>query len=354
MTQARIPASVVLSLGVHTAALAAFGFLMHEAPKQAAKVVEGVDLLIQAPKPRLPPGESAPKPKPLSTMDFLKLAIPTRPHAAAPAQLSIKLQEHKTALAAAPKLEERKKDFAPKLEALNLSDRPVEAAKLDVKINRRQAAATLAALPRLEDVGRKRVRNLPEALALEDSRREAVAAGVPAMALKAPSRREALAAVSALQEAAPSSERSAPSRGLGSLLPERPLLTEARPQAAPRLAAVSEAAPKPQRRQTEQAQAVQKKGIDIEGPLADRKISSYAVPTFPAWAKAQGILEADVAIRFTVDEEGNVMSGMRVTSTSGYGRIDKLAMDSLANWRFAPKPGAGVQWGVITFRFLLE
>ena len=209
------------------------------------------------------------------------------------------------------------------------------------------------ALPRLEDVGRKRVHNLPEALALEDSRREAVAAGIPAMSMKAPSRREALAAVSALKEAAPT-ESAAERRGLGSLLPERPLLAEARPQAAPRLAAVSEAAPKPQRRQTEQAQAVQKKGIDIEGPLADRKIKSYSVPTFPAWAKAQGILEADVAIRFTVDEDGNVMPGMRVTSTSGYGRIDKLAMDTLSRWIFASKPGAGVQWGVITFRFLLE
>ncbi len=94
--------------------------------------------------------------------------------------------------------------------------------------------------------------------------------------------------------------------------------------------------------------------MQIEGPLADRKIASYVVPTFPNWARDQGILEADVGIRFTVDEDGNVMPGMRIENSSGYGRLDKLAMEALKNWSFAPKPGAGVQWGVITFKFVLE
>jgi TonB family protein len=94
--------------------------------------------------------------------------------------------------------------------------------------------------------------------------------------------------------------------------------------------------------------------VEIEGPLADRKISAYSVPPFPDWARSQGILEASVGIRFTVDEDGIVMSGMRVVNTSGYGRLDKLAMESLKSWRFASQPGAGVQWGVITFRFVVE
>lgn len=356
MTETRIPTSVLASVGLHGGLLVLFGLAMREGPKQAPKIVEGVDLLISAPKPRVAPGESAPKPPPLSTMDFLKLALPAAPRAAAPAQLSVKMPERRIALADAPKLEERaKKDFGPKLEALDLANHPADAAKLDVKITRRQAAATLAALPRLEEVGRRRVKNLPQALELEDRRREAVAAsGLPEMTIKAPSRRQALAAASALQEAAPA-ERAPERKGLGSLLPERPLLMEARPQAvmAPRLEKVASIAPKLERRQAEQAGA-EKKGIEIEGPLADRKVAAYSVPSFPDWAKNKGILEADVAIRFTVSEDGDVMPGMRVQNSSGYGRLDKLAMESLKSWRFAPKPGAGVQWGVITFRFILE
>ena len=353
-SSAKLPTSVVISLGLHGGALVAFGLMMHATPKERAQVVSGVILLSEAPKPR--PGVAAVKPPPLSTFDFLKLALPAAPRAAAPAQLSIKLQEHKIALAAAPKLEDRAPKNLPKLQALDLGEHPTEAAKLDVKINdRRQAAQTLAALPRLEDVGRKRIKNLPQALVLEDQRREAVAqAGLPDVTLKPTSRRQALAAVSALQEAAPP-ERAAEKKF--SLLPDRPLVMEAHPQPvmAAKLEKVTTMAPKLERRNAAVADAAKTtKGVEIEGPLADRRIAAYSVPTFPAWARDQGILEADVGIRFTVDEDGNVMPGMRVEHSSGYGRLDKLAMESLKNWSFAPKPGAGVQWGVITFKFVLE
>ena len=349
MTAPRLPVPVMISLGLHGGALVLFGLMMHAAPKQAAQVVTGVELLTQAPKPRATAG--VPKPPPLSTMDFLKLALPTRPHVAAPEQLAIKMPEHKIALADAPKLQEKTMRDLPKLQALDLGAHPEEAAKLDVKISRRQAAATLAALPRLEDVGRSRIKNLPQALALEDQRREAVAAqGLPDVTIKPTSRHQALQAAAVLQEAAPPEQE----KRLGSILPDRPLLMEAHPQAvmAPRLEKIA-AAPKPARVQAAQADA-QKKGVQIEGPLADRKIAAYAVPTFPDWARSQGILGADVGIRFTVDEDGNVLSDMQVVTSSGYGRLDKLAMESLKSWRFAPKPGAGVQWGVITFKFVLE
>jgi TonB family protein len=355
-SSAKLPASVVISLSLHGAALVFFGLMMRAAPKQAAKVVEGVELLTQAPKPR--PENASPKAPPLSTMDFLKLALPSAPRAAAPAQVRLQEPERKIALADAPKLQDRAQRALPKLQALSLADRPADAAKMDVKIqDRRQATTTLAALPRLEDVGRKRIKNLPQALALEDQRREAVAAiGMPDVKLKTSTRGQGVAAVAALQEAAPASE-SGGGKKLGSLLPEKPLLLDAHPQAAmaaPKLEKVAADAPKLQRRQATQAEAKQTKGMSIEGPLADRKIASYSVPPFPSWAKDQGILEADVAIRFTVDEDGGVMPGMRVVNSSGYGRLDKLAMDSLKTWRFVSKPGAGVQWGVITFKFVLE
>lgn len=354
MAEARIPTSVAVSLGLHGGLLVFFGLMMREAPKQAAKVVEGVDLIIQQKTAAAP--AAAVKPPPLSTFDFLKLALPTPVRAAAPAQLDVKIPEHKVNLAE-PKLQDSARKDLPKLQALDLSEHRVDAAKLDVKMDRRHAAAALAALPRLEDVGRRRVKNLPQALELEDRRREAVAAaGLPALDAKPTSRRQAAAAVAALQEAAP--PPSAASRNSLSSLLAKPALQEARPQAAmdaPKLARIDEA-PKVQRRQAAQAADVAepKKGVEIEGPLADRKIRSYSVPPFPDYLKSQGVLEADVAIRFTVDEDGNVMPGMRVTSSSGYGRVDRLAMDALKVWRFVPAPGAGIQWGVITFRFVTE
>jgi TonB family protein len=353
-SSAKLPTSVVISLGLHGGALVAFGLMMHATPKERSQVVSGV-ILLSSPKPRAVAG--VPKPPPLSTFDFLKLALPSTPRAAAPAQLALKIPEHKIALAAAPKLEDRSPKTLPKLQALDLGEHPTEAAKLDVKIHdRRQASQTLAALPRLEDVGRKRIKNLPQALVLEDQRREAVAAaGLPDVALKPTSRRQALAAVSTLQEAAPP-ER-AVEKKFGSILPERPILMEAHPQAvmAAKLEKVTAATPKLERRNAAVADAAKTtKGVEIEGPLADRRIAAYSVPTFPAWARDQGILEADVGIRFTVGEDGAVLPGMRVEHSSGYGRLDKLAMESLKSWSFAPKPGAGVQWGVITFKFVLE
>lgn len=347
-----MPASVTVSLALHAGGLALFLGVAKTTPEQAAAVVEGVDLLISAPRPQV---SAAPKPQ-MSTMDFLKLALPQRAPAAQ--AMTLKLPESRRPLElAAPKLDERSRRDLPKLEALDLGkDRAISAAKLETKlVDRRSAAATLAAMPRLEEVGRKRVRDLPQALALEERRQQAVSAvGVaPVGSVPAPSRRQAVAAMAALNEAAPPPS-AAPARGLSSLLPES-RLDMGRAAAAPaRLAPVAET-PKPIRRAAAAAaEAGERKGVEIEGPLADRKVTAYVVPTFPEWARAQGILEAQVAIRFNVDAAGAVLPDMRVERTSGYGRLDKLTMESLKSWRFAPKPGAGVQWGVITFRFVLE
>ena len=54
------------------------------------------------------------------------------------------------------------------------------------------------------------------------------------------------------------------------------------------------------------------------------------------------------------ERDGAVMPDMRVEHTSGYGRLDRLAMDSLRNWKFEPIAAQERQWGIITFRFLLE
>lgn len=352
MTAPRLPTSVTVSLALHAGVLALFlGAAAKQAPEQAARIVDGVDLLIAAPKPQ---AAVVAKPQ-MSTLDFLKLALPARP--AATAAMTLKLPEARKPLElAAPKLDERARRDLPKLEALDLGkERTMSAAKLEAKLeNRRSAAAALAAMPRLEEVGRRRVRDLPQALALEERRQEAVAAvGLAPVNAAAPSRRQAVAAMATLNEALPAAPAT-PARGLAALLPESRLeMGRAQAVEPVRLAKVA-AAPQPARRAAAAAEAGAKKGVEIEGPLSNRKVVAYAVPSFPEWARSQGILEAAVAIHFTVDAEGLVMSAMRVERTSGYGRLDKLAMESLKSWRFVPSPGAGVQWGVITFRFVLE
>lgn len=352
MTQ-RVPASVLISLAFHAGFLVLFLGLVKEGPKQAAQIVEGVDLLIAPSRPR--PVVGTPKPA-LSTMDFLKMALPSTPRRAELAAVDLKIPEsRKPLLAEAPKLEESARKLAPKLEQLDLARSRVSAAKIDAEpMSRRRAAQTLAALPKLEEVGRRRVKNLPEALALEDRRVEAATMlGGALEAPRATSRRQVLAAAAVLEEAeapAPSAAR----KGL-SILPDaidlRPRVEAA---IAPKFEKIA-AAPKLERRQAAAAsEGAPKKGVEIEGPLKDRKVVNAAIPQFPEWARLQGLMEAEVAIRFNVDADGAVMPGMRVERGSGYGRLDRLCMENLRNWTFAPAPGSGAQWGIITFRFVLE
>ena len=345
-----MPASVTISLAAHAGFLVLFLGIAKEAPKEAARIVEGVDLLIAPARPKI-----VAAPKPLSTMDFLKMALPSQPRRAALQAVDIKVPDRKTTLADAPKLVDSTRKLAPKLEALDLARSRVDAAKIDVTPQtRRRAAQTLAALPVLQDVGRRRVKNLPEALALEDRRREATAILGGALDAPAPtSRRQVMAAAAVLAEAEQPVARPSTRSGF-SVLPEQ---IELRPRGGAVMAQRVEridAAPKLARRQAAAAPDAPKKGIDIEGPLANRKVVGSSIPVFPEWARQQGLMEAEVAIRFTVDAEGNVMSGMRVERTSGYGRLDRLVMESLRSWTFAPAPGSGAQWGVITFRFVLE
>ena len=350
-----MPTSVMVSLAFHAGFLIIFLGFVKEGPRQAAQIVEGVDLLIA---PRAKPEAGVPKPA-ITTMDFLKMALPAvQAHRAAPVAVDVKLESRKPVLADAPKLVDSTRKLAPKLEALDLARSRVSAAKIEPAepMSRRHAAQTLAALPKLEEVGRRRVKNLPEALALEDKRLEATALlGSGALSAPAPtSRRQAVAAAAVpLQEAegAPAAAK----RGL-SLLPDAIDLRPHRAEAAraPRVEKIA-AEPKLERRAAAVAtEEGPKKGVEIEGPLKDRKVLSATIPKFPEWAQKQGLMEAEVAIRFNVDAEGLVMPGMRVERTSGYGRLDRLCMDSLRNWTFVPAPGSGAQWGVITFRFILE
>lgn len=97
-----------------------------------------------------------------------------------------------------------------------------------------------------------------------------------------------------------------------------------------------------------------KKSIQISGQVVGRKILASYLPVYPDWARVKNI-EADVVIRFYVSFQGIVREKLYLERTSGYSKLDQLAMESLKKWVFEPlKTTAGDQWGIITFRYLLE
>ncbi len=105
---------------------------------------------------------------------------------------------------------------------------------------------------------------------------------------------------------------------------------------------------------TGKLKSVKHKGMEISGPLADRKILKAAAPKYPVWAKNQGV-EADVVVRFYVSADGQVLDRMIIERTSGYRRLDELCKKTLKKMLFAPlESGDQVEWGFITFHFKLK
>jgi TonB family protein len=96
-------------------------------------------------------------------------------------------------------------------------------------------------------------------------------------------------------------------------------------------------------------------GAQMTGPVADRPIVSYRTPTYPEWAKNEGV-EASVMIYFVVLPDGRVKENVMVERTSGFADFDEKAVDAILAWQFEPlEPGvAGEQWGTILFHYRLE
>lgn len=353
----RLPASAMTSLALHAGFFGAYLYAVQRTKKEQLRVISNVGLIVQVKRPVALPRAMPKAATPPSSWNFLKLALPTIPRAAAPQTMQVKLPEIKKTLMAEP---EKLKDLGrlqkeAKIEALELDRKRIDAVKIESKFTEKTRTAALASLPRLEEVGTRRVRNLPQAVALEERRQEAVA--LQQIGSPPPSGRRVTQTqvMDILREATPA-ERGALGDKMLSVLPAGGAI-DMQPQrvAAPVRPAFKEVAPTaPARRQASVQDAEKKKSLEIEGPLANRSVVSYDVPAFPDWAKSQRILEAEAAIRFFVSPAGDVLPGMRVERSSGYGRLDRLCMDALKNWKFAPIAGGERQWGVITFRFLLE
>jgi TonB family protein len=96
-------------------------------------------------------------------------------------------------------------------------------------------------------------------------------------------------------------------------------------------------------------------GARLLGPVADRPLVSHQVPTYPEWAKKEGV-EGSVSIRFLVQPDGRVRENLLVERTSGFEDFDANATRALLAWRFEPLTGSSIgdQWGVITFNYRLS
>ncbi len=96
------------------------------------------------------------------------------------------------------------------------------------------------------------------------------------------------------------------------------------------------------------------KNVEIVGPIVNRNIVYSEIPEYPIWAKAKGI-ESEVRMKFWVESTGEVVN-IDVIQKSGYLRLDLLAKNSLAKWKFTSLEDdieQIKQWGEIVVRFVL-
>jgi TonB family protein len=354
----RVGVAIGVSLVLHVGGMAGFLYLDAKRDKSVEVAISDVELHFEQEQQKAQPARARKRPPPASMKDFLKMALPSVRKTRSLAQIDRPKIERTLMEMPKAKLRDRgRMQNVPKMN-LDLNKRRASMAKLNAQPLTQRRSSQLAALPKLEEVGTRRAApKILAAAALEERQQ-----GPRLAAIKSPlaaTRRNAPQAAPLLgQEASP--KKTLGSR-LANLLPEKTSainMASRRTVAPKRMEIKKTIAPPPTRAKPRQLAQVNKpkKAVEIEGPLRNRKVIAHSIPTFPGWLQDTGVIEADVAIKFFVNPEGRVVDGrMRVDRSSGYGRLDRLAMQHLKSWRFEPLALAtGDQWGIITFRFLLE
>ncbi|MBI4801788.1 MAG: energy transducer TonB [Elusimicrobia bacterium] len=328
-------------------------------PETKDILISNVDLLLQE-KTAAAPG---PKPVRNKTFEFLKMALPAIPKIeAAPAfrlpTIDIKTPEvRRTAVAVAQKLPERsgRLQAQEKLE-MDIRLRRTAAINADLGIKAERTAVAPAPRIELEEVGMKKAPPLPGNIRFDETARAERPQTMQALNIAV----ERAKKVSALpQGLAENTGAMKPAMGLARVNVAMPakITEETKVNLSAGLrkqpALTASAFKTPAGEGIKDAQTLKK--AEIEGPLSKRKVTAYYVPPFPAWASSRGLLEASVALKFYVDNSGAVLDNATVERSSGYGELDRSALDAIKKWRFEPLPGApSRQWGIITFRFVLE
>ena len=329
-------------------------------PETGNIVISNVDLLMQEKT------ASAPKPIPVRnrTFAFLKMALPAIPKIAAaqpprPPSIDIKTPGARRPMpAAAQKLQERsgRVQAQEKLE-MDTRIKRTAAINADLGIKAERAAVALAPRIELEEVGMKKAPPLPANLKFDENARaerpqtmQALNLAV-ARAAKVPANPQGLAENTGAMKPAGGGARvsvAMPDKIADAGGKKVELAAGLRRQPALTAAALRN----PVSEGIKDERTAQK--AEIEGPLSKRKVVKSYVPPFPDWARSRGILEASAAVKFYVDNGGLVLDNVSVERSSGYGELDRLALDAIKKWRFEPLPGAlSRQWGIITFRFVM-
>jgi len=93
-----------------------------------------------------------------------------------------------------------------------------------------------------------------------------------------------------------------------------------------------------------------KEGIIIHWEGEGREVGAKYLPPYPQWAQREGV-ESEVKLKFSVFSSGQVQK-VEVEKSSGYVKLDLLAMEYMRKWEFSPSKEAGKsQIGFITFSF---
>lgn len=91
----------------------------------------------------------------------------------------------------------------------------------------------------------------------------------------------------------------------------------------------------------------------ITGEVKNREILHREFPPVPRWLEEKGV-ETEVVINFVVNPDGEVGDKLYVEKTSGYAELDRLAIEALKKFEFAPLPlnvKQAEQKGTIVIRF---
>lgn len=327
--------------------------------KQTAKTnfelvttLQNVELI----EPQVPAAAPLNLQEPKNALEFLKMALPIfnkNPQTLREIPVQQKISEPQ--IKEMERLVEKKMNQNPRAPEIKLSDRQQTSLpdmhEIPSQIKKEMSSLDLNPALRLEEVGKKALPPMAQ---------------TSQIALDRAKVKEKLVEVSKIPKKEPtfSSEKQA-------RLAEKTLVSSQKPSIAPAIGYAKTGAELkilPQEQSPRQAKletpAIEKKEIKkleiskekvkITGPLSSRKIIKSVLPEYPSWAKSKNI-EADVAVRFYVSAEGNVLKNLVIERTSGYRELDRLVLEALKNWKFSSMDqNMEDQWGTITFRFRLD
>jgi TonB family protein len=356
------------SLAFHGAFFAAWFYFLMGPGSGKTVVISNVDLILQEKQqeknktlsflkmalPQLPKAPEVPQP-----LKPLEQELPKAPPKLAP--LDIKAPERQRRAMDLPQSLAERTGRLQQQEKLELdAGRKISAGPLDAGLDMKaeRGGSALPARIELEEVGMRKAPPVPKGLQFDER----------APAVRPQTMQELNTAMETNRRAVAGPQALAERQGEVAAARRAPAITAAPQRLAEAQSAEVQVSARPQpvmsaealslNRRADalrQARAEEAPKLEITGPLSRRRVLRSYAPAFPDWARDRGILEAAVSVKFYVDNSGAVLDNAAVDKTSGYGALDRLAVDAIKRWAFESLGGApSTQWGIITFRFIAE